>query len=143
LRGSIPGSWNRLARSLGERRIIESPCLLRDSIAPARGEARRDREGGGGGGGGGGRKEASARLAPSSPGVVIDCIIKSVYFRGRCYRSPSQSISLAVAWRVYCLLISFPSLPCFPRPGEPPPKPFVSERESDRRRTRAALSDSH
>lgn len=38
------------------------------------------------------RKVSRASLAPRSPGVVIDCIIKSVYFRGRCYRSrPSIS----------------------------------------------------
>jgi len=95
-----------------------------------------------------GRKPPLARLAPSSPGVVIDCIIKSVYFRGRCYRSPGRSISLGVPWRrVYCLPISlslslsllFPSLLGSSRPGEPPPpKPFVSERERLKADTRGA-----
>lgn len=59
-------------------------------------------------------------------GVVIDCIIKSVYFRGRCYRSLwAEYLS---AWLDMC--IASPSLPLFLFHDKPPiPKPFVSERE--------------
>jgi len=110
--------------------------LLRDSIGLRRGASgsrRRRKE----------EKPPLARLAPSSPGVVIDCIIKSVYFRGRCYRSPSRSISLS-AWPGVCIAylspsLLFPSLPGSSRPGEPPPpKPFVSERERLKADTRGA-----
>lgn len=41
-------------------------------------------------------KEGFARaLRQVHPGVVIDCIIKSVYFRGRCYRSPVSGPSIS------------------------------------------------